>query len=115
MKECGDMGILGLLSDQKYGGTNMGIFATSLAIEELARVCGSAYMLVFAHIGLSTHVIERNGTDEQKDRYLPDLISGAKIGSLAMSEPASGSDVMSMRLSATKAPGKVGHDKTNYK
>ena len=107
MSECGKMGILGLLSDPKYGGTNMGIFATGLAIEEAARVCGCAYMLIFAHIALTTHVIERNGTEQQKDRFLPDLISGEKTGALAMSEPTAGSDVMSMKLAAVKQPGKV--------
>ena len=107
MAECGNMGILGLLSDPDFGGTDMGIFASGLAIEECARVCGCAYMLIFAHIALTTHVIERNGTEDQKKRFLPDLISGEKTGALAMSEPTSGSDVMSMKLVATKPAGKV--------
>lgn len=106
MKKCGDMGILGLLAAEEYGGTQMGISASSLAIEEAARVSGSAQMTIFAHMGLCAHVIEKNGNDDQKSKFLPDLISGEKIGALAMSEPSAGSDVMSMKLNAVRPAGK---------
>ena len=102
IKKCADMGILGLTVPEEYGGTNMGVFAGCLAGEEFSRVHAGLSMFVGAHTQLATRVIEKNGSTEQKKRFLPDLVSGDKIGALAMSEPNSGSDVMSMRLSATK-------------
>lgn len=104
--KCGEQGVLGTLSAEEFGGTGMGLFETSLMLEELSRISGGVYMGIFAHTCLSSYVIERNGTAEQKAKFLPGLVSGQTIGALAMSEPGSGSDVMSMRCQAVKEAGK---------
>ena len=97
------MGLLGVTVSTKYGGLGLGYFEHLLAMEELSRASGSVALSYGAHSNLCVNQIHRHGTEDQKAKYLPDLISGKKIGSLAMSEPGSGSDVISMQLRADKS------------
>jgi isovaleryl-CoA dehydrogenase len=97
------MGLLGVTVSSKYGGLGLGYFEHLLAMEELSRASGSVGLSYGAHSNLCVNQIHRHGTEEQKAKYLPDLISGKNIGSLAMSEPGSGSDVISMQLRADKS------------
>ena len=96
------MGLLGVTVSPNYGGLSLGYFEHLIAMEELSRASGSVALSYGAHSNLCVNQIHRHGTEEQKAKYLPDLVSGKKIGSLAMSEPGSGSDVISMRLKADK-------------
>jgi isovaleryl-CoA dehydrogenase len=97
------MGLLGVTVSTKYGGLGLGYFEHLLAMEELSCASGSVALSYGAHSNLCVNQIHRHGTEDQKTKYLPDLISGKKIGSLAMSEPGSGSDVISMQLRANKS------------
>jgi isovaleryl-CoA dehydrogenase len=99
-KKFGDMGLLGITADEAYGGSEMGYLAHVVAMEEISRASASVGLSYGAHSNLCVNQINRNGTDEQKEKYLPRLISGEHIGALAMSEPNAGSDVISMKLSA---------------
>ena len=99
------MGLLGVTVAPDYGGLGLGYFRHTLAMEELSRGSGSVALSYAAHSNLCVNQIHRHGTVAQKQKYLPDLVSGAKVGSLAMSEPGSGSDVVSMKLRATKVDG----------
>jgi isovaleryl-CoA dehydrogenase len=101
-KKMGDLGLLGITVDDEYGGTNMGYLAHIVAMEEISRASASVGLSYGAHSNLCVNQIRRNGTDAQKKKYLPKLISGEHVGALAMSEPGSGSDVVSMKLSAVK-------------
>ena len=103
--KLGEMGLLGVTCSSKYGGLEQGYFEHTLAMEELSRASGSVALSYGAHSNLCVNQIHRHGTDAQKEKYLPDLISGKKVGSLAMSEPNSGSDVVSMGLKAVKKSG----------
>jgi isovaleryl-CoA dehydrogenase len=103
--KLGDMGLLGITVSSKYGGLGLGYFEHLLAMEELSRASGSVGLSYGAHSNLCVNQIHRHGTKEQKAKYLPDLISGKKVGSLAMSESGSGSDVISMQLRADKYDG----------
>ena len=98
--KLGDMGLLGLTVEEEYGGSDMGYLAHVVAMEEISRASGSIGLSYGAHSNLCVNQIRKNGTPEQKARYLPKLISGEHIGALAMSEPGAGSDVVSMRLRA---------------
>lgn len=102
-KKFGDMGLLGITADEAYGGSGMGYLAHVIAMEEISRASASVGLSYGAHSNLCVNQINRNGTDEQKEKYLPKLISGEHIGALAMSEPNAGSDVISMKLSAKDA------------
>ena len=102
-KKFGDMGLLGITVDEAYGGSGMGYLAHVVAMEEISRASASVGLSYGAHSNLCVNQINRNGTDEQKEKYLPKLISGEHIGALAMSEPNAGSDVISMKLSAKDA------------
>ncbi|MEP1216437.1 MAG: isovaleryl-CoA dehydrogenase [Marinobacter sp.] len=102
-KKFGDMGLLGITADEAYGGSGMGYLAHVIAMEEISRASASVGLSYGAHSNLCVNQINRNGTDEQKEKYLPKLISGEHIGALAMSEPNAGSDVVSMKLSAKDA------------
>ncbi|CCL99273.1 uncharacterized protein FIBRA_01288 [Fibroporia radiculosa] len=104
-EKLGDMGLLGITVAPEYGGLSLGYFNHTLAMEELSRASGSVALSYGAHSNLCVNQIHRWGTDAQKAKYLPDLISGKKVGSLAMSEPGSGSDVVSMKLKADKVDG----------
>ncbi|EGN95633.1 hypothetical protein SERLA73DRAFT_142459 [Serpula lacrymans var. lacrymans S7.3] len=104
-EKLGNMGLLGVTVSSKYGGLELGYFHHTLAMEELSRASGSVALSYGAHSNLCVNQIHRHGTDAQKEKYLPDLVSGKKVGSLAMSEPGSGSDVVSMKLKADKIDG----------
>lgn len=84
------MGLLGITVSSKYGGLDLGYFYHTLAMEELSRASGSVALSYGAHSNLCVNQIHRHGTEAQKQKYLPDLIAGKKVGSLAMSEPGSG-------------------------
>ncbi|MBR9765201.1 MAG: isovaleryl-CoA dehydrogenase [Rhodobacteraceae bacterium] len=101
-REMGDMGLLGLTVGEEYGGTGLGYLAHVVAVEEIARASASVSLSYGAHSNLCVNQIKLNGTEEQKRRYLPGLISGEHVGALAMSEPGAGSDVVSMKLRAEK-------------
>lgn len=99
------MGLLGVTVASKYNGLSLGYLQHTLAMEALSAASGSVALSYGAHSNLCVNQIHRHGTEEQKAKYLPDLVSGAKVGSLAMSEAGSGSDVVSLRLKAEKVPG----------
>ncbi len=99
-KKFGDMGLLGITVSEEYGGVDMGYLAHIIAMEEISRASASVGLSYGAHSNLCVNQINRNGSHEQKLKYLPKLISGEHIGALAMSEPNSGSDVVSMKLNA---------------
>ena len=101
-REMGDMGLLGLTVDEEYGGTGMGYLAHVIAVEEIARASASVSLSYGAHSNLCVNQLRLNGTAEQKQKYLPGLVSGEHVGALAMSEPGAGSDVVSMKLRAEK-------------
>ena len=100
--EMGALGLHGITVEEEYGGTGMGYLAHCVAMEEVSRASASVGLSYGAHSNLCVNQIRRNGTEEQKRRYLPPLISGEHLGALAMSEPDAGSDVVSMRLRADK-------------
>ncbi|CAI8249568.1 MAG: Acyl-CoA dehydrogenase [Marinobacterium sp. xm-d-530] len=99
-KKFGDMGLLGITVKEEYGGVDMGYLAHVIAMEEISRASASVGLSYGAHSNLCVNQIHRNGTKEQKQKYLPKLISGDHVGALAMSEPNAGSDVVSMKLTA---------------
>jgi isovaleryl-CoA dehydrogenase len=99
-KKLGDMGLLGITVSEEYGGANMGYLAHAIAMEEISRASASVGLSYGAHSNLCVNQIYLNGTQVQKQKYLPKLISGEYIGALAMSESNSGSDVVSMQLQA---------------
>lgn len=101
-RRLGDLGLLGITAEPEYGGSGMGYLAHVVAIEEISRASASVGLSYGAHSNLCVNQIRRNGTEEQKRRYLPRLCSGEHVGALAMSEPEAGSDVVSMRLVAEK-------------
>ena len=98
----GELGLLGMTVSEEYGGPGLGYLAHTVVMEEVSRGSASVGLSYGAHSNLCVNQIFRNGTDEQKRRYLPPLMSGAHVGALAMSEPEAGSDVVSMRLRADK-------------
>lgn len=100
--KMGQLGLLGLTVDEQYGGSNMGYLEHVIAMEEISRASASVGLSYGAHSNLCVNQIFKNGTPSQKEKYLPSLIRGEKVGALAMSEPMAGSDVVSMRLSANK-------------
>jgi isovaleryl-CoA dehydrogenase len=104
-EKMGEMGLLGVTVSPEYGGLGLGYLHHTLAMEELSRSSGSVALSYGAHSNLCVNQIHRNGTEAQKRKYLPDLVTGRKVGSLAMSESGSGSDVVSMRLKAEKIKG----------
>ena len=99
-RKFGDMGLLGITAAEEYGGAGLGYLAHAITMEEISRASASVALSYGAHSNLCVNQISRNGTDQQKARYLPRLISGEHVGALAMSEPEAGSDVVSMRLRA---------------
>ena len=101
-KKFGDMGLLGMTASEEYGGTNMGYLAHIVALEEISRASASVGLSYGAHSNLCVNQIRRNGSEAQRQKYLPKLISGEHVGALAMSEPGAGSDVVSMKLKAEK-------------
>ncbi len=101
-QKLGDMGLLGITVEAEYGGAGMGYLEHVVAMEEISRASASVGLSYGAHSNLCVNQIRRNGNETQKQHYLPKLISGEHPGALAMSEPGSGSDVVSMRLRADK-------------
>ncbi len=99
-EKMGSLGVLGITVGEEYGGANMGYLAHMVAMEEISRASASVGLSYGAHSNLCVNQIKRNGTPEQRAKYLPKLISGAHVGALAMSEPGAGSDVLSMKLKA---------------
>ncbi|XP_068630185.1 isovaleryl-CoA dehydrogenase, mitochondrial [Battus philenor] len=101
-KKLGNLGALGITANPEYGGTGGKYTDHCVIMEEISRASGSIGLSYGAHSNLCVNQINRNGTDEQKSKYLPKLCSGEHFGALAMSEPGSGSDVVSMKLRAEK-------------
>ena len=101
-KKLGDLGLHGMTVSEEYGGTELGYLAHMVAMEEVSRASASVGLSYGAHSNLCVNQLHRNGTAEQKRRYLPKLVSGEHVGALAMSEPGAGSDVVSMKLRADK-------------
>ena len=100
--KMGAMGLLGVTVGEEYGGAAMGYLEHVVAMEEVSRASASVGLSYGAHSNLCVNQISRNGTEDQKRRYLPRLISGEHVGALAMSEPGAGSDVVSMRTTAVR-------------
>ncbi|MAO39001.1 MAG: acyl-CoA dehydrogenase [Pseudohongiella sp.] len=101
-RKMGDLGLLGITVSDEYGGADMGYLAHVVVQEEISRASASVGLSYGAHSNLCVNQIYRNGTDEQRAKYLPGLISGEHVGALAMSEHNAGSDVVSMQLSAKR-------------
>ncbi|WP_071673636.1 isovaleryl-CoA dehydrogenase [Nioella nitratireducens] len=101
-QEMGDLGLLGITVPEEFGGAGMSYLAHVIAVEEIARASASVSLSYGAHSNLCVNQIKLNGTEEQRAKYLPRLISGEHVGALAMSEAGAGSDVVSMKLRAEK-------------
>jgi isovaleryl-CoA dehydrogenase len=104
-RKMGELGVLGITVSEEYGGANMGYLAHMVAMEEISRASASVGLSYGAHSNLCVNQIRRNGSAEQRRKYLPKLISGEHVGALAMSEPGAGSDVISMKLRAQEKGG----------
>jgi len=101
-RRMGGLGLLGITVEEEFGGTNMGYLAHAIAMEEISRASASVGLSYGAHSNLCVNQIHLNGTDAQKRKFLPKLVSGEHVGALAISEPGAGSDVLSMRLRAER-------------
>ena len=101
-RELGELGLLGITVEEEYDGAGMGYLAHAVALEEISRASASVGLSYGAHSNLCVNQIRLNGTEEQKQKYLPGLVSGEHVGALAMSESGAGSDVVSMKLRAEK-------------
>ena len=101
-RKLGELGVLGLTVEEEYGGAGLGYLAHVVAMEEISRASAAIGLSYGAHSNLCVNQIRRNGSEAQKRRYLPKLVSGEHVGALAMSEPGSGSDVVSMKLRAER-------------
>jgi isovaleryl-CoA dehydrogenase len=101
-RKLGGLGLLGITVEEEYGGTAMGYLAHIVAMEEISRASASIGLSYGAHSNLCVNQIRRNGSDAQRKKYLPKLVSGEHVGALAMSEPGAGSDVVGMRLRAER-------------
>ena len=101
-RKLGDLGVLGITVEEEYGGASMGYLAHVVAMQEISRASASIGLSYGAHSNLCVNQLRKNGTEAQKRRYLPTLISGEHVGALAMSEAGSGSDVVSMRTRAER-------------
>ena len=110
-RKMGSLGVLGITVGEEYGGAGMGYLAHMIAMEEISRASASVGLSYGAHSNLCVNQIKRNGSEAQRQKYLPKLISGEHVGALAMSESGSGSDVISMKLKAEwKEPSASGGD-----
>src|SRR5438094_9768843 len=101
-RKLGDLGVLGMTVEESYGGAGQGYLAHIVVMEEISRASASVGLSYGAHSNLCVNQIRRNGSEAQKRRYLPKLISGEHVGAPAMSEPGAGSDVVGMRLRAER-------------
>ena len=106
----GALGLHGITVEEDYGGSGLGYLEHVVAMEEVSRASASVGLSYGAHSNLCVNQIRRNGTDAQKRRYLPQLISGEHVGALAMSEPGAGSDVVSMKTRAEKRGDRYGRN-----
>ena len=106
-EKFGELGLLGITANEDYGGTGLNYLSHCIVMEEISRASASIGLSYGAFSNLCVNQINRNGTHEQKNKYLPELCSGKKIGALAMSEPNSGSDVVSMSLHAERQGNKT--------
>ncbi|MBK1637059.1 isovaleryl-CoA dehydrogenase [Rhodovulum adriaticum] len=113
-REMGELGLLGITVPEEYGGAGMSYLAHTIAVEEIARASASVSLSYGAHSNLCVNQIKLNGTDAQKRKYLPGLLSGEHVGALAMSEAGAGSDVVSMKLRAEKKNGYYTLNGTKY-
>lgn len=113
-REMGELGLLGITVSEDYGGAGMGYLAHVIATEEIARASASVSLSYGAHSNLCVNQIKLNGTEDQKRRYLPKLVSGEHVGALAMSEAGAGSDVVGMKLRAEKRNGHYLLNGTKY-
>tara|TARA_B100000886_G_scaffold163365_1_gene111378 strand:- start:1302 stop:2480 length:1179 start_codon:yes stop_codon:yes gene_type:complete len=104
-KKMGELGLLGITAEEKYGGSGLGYTEHVIAMQEISKASASVGLSYGAHSNLCVNQITLNGTEKQKQKYLPKLISGDHVGALAMSEPNAGSDVVSMKLNAQKRGG----------
>src|SRR2546429_7136575 len=100
--KIGSLGLHGITVEEEYGGTGLGYLEHCIAVEEMSRASAAVGLSYGAHSNLCVNQIRRNGSETQKRKYLPKLISSEHVGSLALSEPGAGSDVVSMRLRATR-------------
>jgi len=98
--ELGELGLLGITTEDEYGGSELGYLAHVVAMEEISRASASVGLSYGAHSNLCVNQLRRWGSEEQKTRFLPALVSGEHLGALAMSEASAGSDVMGMRMTA---------------
>src|ERR1700675_768736 len=105
-RKLGALGLLGITVEEEYGGTMMGYLAHIVAMEEISRASASIGLSYGAHSNLCVNQIRRNGTEAQKGKCLPKLVSGDWVGALAMSEPGAGSDVVSMKTRAEYRKGR---------
>ena len=101
-RKLGELGVLGITVEETYGGAGMGYLEHVIALEEISRASASVGLSYGAHSNLCVNQIRRNGSEEQRRRYLPKLVSGEHVGALAMSEAGAGSDVVGMRLRAER-------------
>ena len=101
-QEMGELGLLGITVPERFGGAGMGYLAHTVVVEEIARASASVSLSYGAHSNLCVNQLQLNATDAQRNKYLPDLISGWRVGALAMSEAGAGSDVVGMKLHAEK-------------
>jgi len=104
-RKMGELGLLGLLIPEEYGGVGQGVLTFCVAMEEIAWACASTSLSYLAHSVLCAHNLSCNGSDAQKQKYLPDLATGAKLGAIAMTEPNAGSDVLSITTFAERSGG----------
>ena len=100
--KLGEMGLLGITVEEEYGGTQLGYLAHCVAMEEISRASASVGLSYGAHSNLCLNQLRKNGTENQKHKYLPKLCSGEHVGALAMSETNAGSDVVGMSLRADR-------------
>ncbi len=101
-KKCAEIGILGITMDEKYGGLGQDVLSQVIAVEEISRICPGLAMTYGAHSNLCANNIHKNANEALKEKYLPPMIRGEKIGALALTEPNAGSDAMSIRTRAEK-------------
>ncbi len=102
LKKMGELGFLGMLVSEKYGGENLGTVAYSLALTEIAYACASTAVIMSVHNSICCGSIEKYGTEEQKEEFLRPMAAGKFIGAFALTEPEAGSDPQSMECSAIK-------------
>src|SRR4249919_3453697 len=103
--KLGALGLHGITVEEEYGGSGLGYLEHCVAMEEISRASAAVGLSYGAHSNLCVNQLRRNGSEEQKQKYLPKLISGENVGALAMSEVGSGSDVVGMKLKAAKVDG----------